>query len=218
MKNIHILPTERPSRLLYDKDDNLLFAPNLGWDMAYGKQHIYITNDEDIKERDYFLYDGRKIRYKSNGTEYHGRDLCHISGNRRYPVSKSKKIILTTDLDLISDCIQAIDDEFLEWFVKNPTCERIEVDKIPDLQSYNEKTNNCELVYVIIIPKEEPKHQTIEQAAKNYSEIFSLDGGHRSYAGQGFIDGAKSDAARDYWYKKFWEDYESKFKNQTNEQ
>lgn len=33
--------------------------------------------------------------------------------------------------------------------------------------------------------------ETIEDAAEKYSKIFSLDGGHRSYAGQGFIDGAK---------------------------
>jgi hypothetical protein len=36
------------------------------------------------------------------------------------------KIILTTDQDLIKDGVQAIDDEFLEWFVKNPSCEEVE--------------------------------------------------------------------------------------------
>lgn len=88
-------------------------------------QHIYITTDEEIKEGDYFLHDETTIRYKTNGTEYHGGDLCHISGNRRYPVSESKKIILTTDPLL--DGVQKIDDEFLEWFVKNPTCENIPI-------------------------------------------------------------------------------------------
>ena len=42
-----------------------------------------------------------------------------------------KKIILTTDQDLIKDGVQAIEDEFLEWFVKNPSCEKIEVEKAP---------------------------------------------------------------------------------------
>ena len=41
--------------------------------------------------------------------------------------NKCKKIILTTDPDLIKDGVQAIDDEFLEWFVKNPSCESVEV-------------------------------------------------------------------------------------------
>lgn len=34
-----------------------------------------------------------------------------------------KKIILTTDQDLIKDDVQTIDDDFLEWFVKNPSYE-----------------------------------------------------------------------------------------------
>jgi flavorubredoxin len=37
------------------------------------------------------------------------------------------KIILTTDGDLIKDGVQSIDDEFLEWFVENPSCEEVEV-------------------------------------------------------------------------------------------
>jgi hypothetical protein len=39
------------------------------------------------------------------------------------------KIILTTDPNLIKEGVQAIDDEFLEWFVKNPSCEEVEVEK-----------------------------------------------------------------------------------------
>jgi hypothetical protein len=44
-----------------------------------------------------------------------------LNPNRSY----YKKIILTTDQDLIKDGVQAIDDEFLEWFVSNPSCEYI---------------------------------------------------------------------------------------------
>ncbi len=33
-----------------------------------------------------------------------------------------KEILLSTDDLLIKDGVQAIDDEFLEWFVKNPSC------------------------------------------------------------------------------------------------
>jgi hypothetical protein len=59
-----------------------------------------------------------------------------------------KKIILTTDQDLIKDGVQAIDDEFLEWFVKNPSCEFVEINKYayakPNFGNYK-----------IIIPKEE---------------------------------------------------------------
>lgn len=42
------------------------------------------------------------------------------------------------------------------------------------------------------------EQETLEETAENYSKIFSLDGGHRSYAGQGFIDGAKWQTERMY--------------------
>jgi hypothetical protein len=34
---------------------------------------------------------------------------------------------LTTNQDLINDGVQPIEDDFLEWFVKNPSCEFVEV-------------------------------------------------------------------------------------------
>ena len=169
MKNLHLIPTDKPSRLYKRNHDNSFgfstdYFPNIGDTL---NQNIYITSDEEVKEGDYFLYDGTKIRYKSNGTEYHGRDLCHISGNHRYPVSESKKIILTTDQDLIKNGIQAIDDEFLEWFIKNPNCEEVEVvstKTIPALQL----TGNGHCWWKIIIPKEEPKQETIEKDPCNF--------------------------------------------------
>ena len=38
-----------------------------------------------------------------------------------------KEILLSTDIELQKDGVHAIDDEFLEWFVKNPSCEEVEV-------------------------------------------------------------------------------------------
>lgn len=63
------------------------------------------------------------------------------------------KVILTTNKLLIKDGVQSIDDEFLEWFVKNSSCERVEIRYTVD---FNSKA-------VIIIPKEEPKQETIEE-------------------------------------------------------
>ena len=63
-----------------------------------------------------------------------------------------KKIILTTDQSL--DGVQAIDDEFLEWFVKNPSCEGVEV---ADL--WKDGNPSTHFSYQIIIPQEEPKQE-----------------------------------------------------------
>jgi thiol-disulfide isomerase/thioredoxin len=203
-------------------------------------QQIYITTDEEIKEGDFFLYDETTIRYKTNGTEYHGGDLCHISGNRRYPVSESKKIILTTNPLL--DGVQAIDDEFLEWFVKNPSCEEVEVGygwirltetnnegywvSIPNNQFEMQQEeleevecNNCgylmsltedESIYVCYNSEctscyeeyeEEPKQETLEEAAENYAVQYliedeqEIDSVNRK---QSFKAGAKWQAERMY--------------------
>ena len=86
-------------------------------------KNIYITNDEKIKEGD-FVTNGKYISQAINEwwTKFY-------IGN---PELKADywKIILSTDPDLIADGVQAIDNEFLEWFVANPSCERVEVEII----------------------------------------------------------------------------------------
>ena len=138
MKNIHVLPTENSSRLSYNKD-GVLELHRLQW--RKNTQNIYITSDEEIKEGDYYIdftSDGLKIEHFKTKDDWVLVGICD-----------SKKIILTTDQDLIKDGVQAIDDEFLEWFVKNPSCEFIRV----GLEIWNDGNHNP----IIIIPKEEPK-------------------------------------------------------------
>ena len=147
MKNIHILPTDKETRLYlsnYGKELNLASHPKTLYSTG---QNIYITSDEDIKDGDWY--------YDLDLNELH--QYIHSIG---VTFNTLKKIILTTDQNLIKDDVQAIDDEFLEWFVKNPNCEEIEV----NYDSF-EKTGAISVwEYEIIIPKEEPK-----QDAFNYS-------------------------------------------------
>jgi hypothetical protein len=146
MKNIHILSTDQPSRLWIN---NLLQGKlELSKETLIGSntaQHMYIASDEEIKEGDWFITKTNDVVLKVQKPE------------KSYdPIGE--KIILTTDPKLIADGIQAIDDEFLEWFVKNPTCEYVEVKKqyitplgdIVDTCYDNERLN-----YKIIIPQEE---------------------------------------------------------------
>ena len=92
-------------------------------------------------------------------------------------VAKGFKVILTTNKLLIKDGVQKIDDEFLEWFVKNPSCEEVEVDTRPKVSSHFEKgfvIDNPNYMK-IIIPKEEAKHQQeisySEEELKSYGEF-----------------------------------------------
>jgi hypothetical protein len=142
MKNLHLLPTDKPSRLSILNSEKLNFGTEIMSSSNSKPQHIYITSDEEIKEDDY-MYDidgdvGKAI----------GSDMKEFEGN--------KKIILTTDQDLIKDGVQPVDDEFLEWFVKNPSCEEVEVDK-----NWNYPLDKS-WEYKIIIPKEEQKQHLID--------------------------------------------------------
>jgi hypothetical protein len=147
MKNIHVLPTDKLSRLRYNLSNTLVFTKEHYRD--YGKkvnQNIHITNSEEIKEGDYILVFSKVTKcFKVNHNSVFWEDkFSHIKN--------CKKIILTTDPDLIKDGVQPIDDEFLEWFVKNPSCEFVETfysDK--DLKGYWRGIEE----YQIIIPKEE---------------------------------------------------------------
>ena len=129
-----------------------------------GKE-LFITSDEEIKEGDWCI---------NLNSPYKHKELCRIDNQielERYAKkigNNCKKIILTTDQDLIADGVQAIDDEFLEWFVKNPSCEKVEIgegvryeDEWIDNEDGGEIFQHQYCSYKIIIPKEEPKFVTV---------------------------------------------------------
>jgi len=142
MKNIHLLPTDKPSRLFYNKKDSIFTIDNdfenvieEDWFQDY---NIYITSDEEIKEEDWYYLP------RTNSVHKCIEDPTELNSERRLGVAK---IILTTDQDLIKDGVQSIDDDFLEWFVKNPSCEEAEVNK-----RYSDFTVDPFVGYKIIIP------------------------------------------------------------------
>jgi hypothetical protein len=149
MKNVHLIPTDKPSRIFYLADNLHLEMGQLITPKDY--QNIYITSDmEEIKEGDYYIAEFRSL----------DRPIHKHIGEE--PKGDYKKIILTTDPDL--NGVQAIDDEFLEWFVTNPSCEFVEVIKIDVEQPkplYPNGNHKGERVWIeqykIIIPQEEPK-------------------------------------------------------------
>jgi hypothetical protein len=170
MKNIILIPTKG-----LDRNRGVLFADslengklvknfydrNIEWkDCAY--YHIYITDASEIKEGDWVikissLYKGGGIIQKYSFIDTQFEDIIF------------KKIILSTDQDLIKDGVQAINDEFLEWFVENTTCEFVDVIKEMYVPQSNGKISDGRIsheisldpsentlpFYKIIIPKEE---------------------------------------------------------------
>jgi hypothetical protein len=147
MKNLHLLPTTKPS-VLYEFSGQYYYHPIP--QINFRSYHIYITSDEEIKDRNCWVTNGEDIF----------KPLDDYS--LEYANNYWEKIILTTDQDL--DGIQAIPDEFLEWFVKNPSCEYVEIEIKPMFPMYSTFIESIDnppfygnLKRKIIIPQEEPK-------------------------------------------------------------
>ena len=172
MKNIFVTPTDKYSPLVHSTSKygglflSRYYSPMK--EMGDSYQNIYITSDEEIKEGDWVYSETRNKVCKVTGVSKwsHKDDYSIDLDNENYYIHNSygKKIILTTDQDLIKDGVQAIDDEFLEWFVKNPSCESVAVKQELGVclnceWNYDSCPNTEECLkdnYKIIIPQEEP--------------------------------------------------------------
>jgi len=157
MKNIHVIPTSSPSKIFYIAENFHLEKGQLIEPKSY--YNVYITADEEIKEGDWHL------NIVTNKISKYNIGL--LNPNR----SNYKKIILTTDQDLIADGVQAIADTFLEWFVKNPSCEFVEINKEylsntgewKEVLLPSEWEVDTKFRYKIIIPQEEPKQELLPE-------------------------------------------------------
>ena len=183
MKNLHLIATDKPSfgkYLVINKKGELCIwsTDTMGSQITLNPQHIYITSDEEIKEGvdQWYLDKVLNEPYNSGGAQYS---------------SKQNVIILTTDQDLIKDGVQSIDDEFLEWFVKNPSCDYVNVydglfgeDRIWKKQIIIPKEEQKELrrkLFTLIKsleqeePKEEPTQESVFENAKSSLKKYLFD-------------------------------------------
>jgi hypothetical protein len=165
-KNIWLLPTNEPSRLYFNNNDKNLQFCKVDKKSTPLKinQNIYITSDEDITSNCWTFNVATNTLYKTYG----GKGF-----NEKDEKNDWRKIILTTDPKLIADGVQPIPDEFLEWFVKNSSCEFVEVmkeykDGYGNWYNYQDdfKFTGLSIRYKIIIPQEEPKQGTMSEAIK----------------------------------------------------
>ena len=173
MRNLHLIGTDKPSWLIYNELGYGMFTNEFtksDLDLIQAQfQNIYITNDEEIKEGDWFTDDNNSLKrsYK----------LSHVQ------FANPKKIIITDNKDLIKDGVQAIPDEFLEWFIQNQSCERVEVNKM----CYGALTGFSNSGYKIIIPKKEQNKQMYSEedmreafengvASGKYQQEYGLKG------------------------------------------
>jgi hypothetical protein len=148
--NVHILPTQNESRLYYNSQERtyqLCEFPKYHTDIK-STHNLSITSDEEgVYDKDYYLYEGSVFQARP-------RD----EGNFK------NKIILTTDQDLIKNGVQSIPDEFLEWFIKNPSCEEVEIVEGDIINGeYTFGKYHIRRMYYAEESKEEPKQETLEE-------------------------------------------------------
>ena len=199
-RNLWVIPTDKPSRLRITSKGKLILST-----IAVGSkgetQNIYITNDEEIKEGDYYIRLFDSTICKASSQSDHNHYVC-------------ERIILTTNQDLIKDGVQAIDDEFLQWFVKNPNCEEVEVEDINNKWHKEDGSIVSVSVYKIIIPK-------VEHKGKALSEQEVMDNRSSAYD---FIDVDKQETTLEdklkslveQWQKRQEEYVDIAYKNVDN--
>jgi hypothetical protein len=265
-KNIFLLPTKESHLFYHDCIKNYSYKID-----KYNKcketkckhpQNIYITNDEKVEIGEYGLGYAHGIK---NGVGS-GWFLFKHDGSNQAKLNAlctdTKKIIITNDSELITDGVQEISEDFLQWFIKNPSCESVEVKEKQHFEADKSKRidslNGVYYSYKIIIPKEAKQEATLKNleniSSKNidyeFVEIVNdnfwdlIDSNERlkeaaekfyseqsesyenaieptfddsRYLVTGFIDGVKSNIARDYWFEKF-QAYVEETKQETIEE
>jgi hypothetical protein len=126
-----------------------------------GKE-LFITSNEEIKDGDWYISILENEVYKATKETQNIMSVANLIGTTTYK-NTHFKIIITTDQDLIKDGVQSIIDEFLEWFVNNPSCEEIEV--VTHYPTIDDEGDNSlsKQYYTLTIPKEEPKQETTSE-------------------------------------------------------
>ena len=207
MKNVHLLQTEvYPAKLQLDRDYGTLTIfdePCVSNGQDFVGANLYITSNEEIQidEWCFEIYNRESTAVaprfidENNNTWW----LRQINMSVSADDANCKKIILTTDVRLIKDGVQAIDDEFLDWFIKNQKRE------IPIITT----TVNNESHYTTNIGfeswRKEPKQETLEEAAERFFNNTKFRN-YRTF----FCEGAKWQQVRIY-DEKWWSDLSDRF-------
>ena len=165
MKNIFLIPTPNESRLWRDLDSNKLrfdniSTPNSNECTKCSNEYMYITTDSKFV-RDEYITDGIEV-IKATPKLVNAQGLV----DRR----DWKKILMTTDPELIKDGVHPIGEDFLQWFVENPTCIKVEVvyglfnpmGRQVDPNDLGQNHSKCVWKYKIITTKEEQKQHLID--------------------------------------------------------
>ena len=192
-------------------------------------ENIYITNDSYARILNYVVVSCSEINIEEVRivTGYCDEQILFDDSSKIH-MDYCKKIILTTNEELIKNGVQSIDDNFLKWFVKNSSCEVVKVEKHKKpLGIFYHKGDILVDYYKIIIPSKEVinpfelpnvlpddvfNKSLEEDAEKEYPKLIVENPSCNGYNEPNHIDineecrnafmvGVKSDEAKEMWIK-----------------
>jgi hypothetical protein len=171
MKNIHLLLAGESRLSLNRSYRDYAIGTEAGepyWTYSQYKHHMSVT-DASVRPHNMYITNEEKFvrdEYITDGIEVIKATPKLVNAQGLVDRRDWKKIILTTDQALNKDGVWGIEDGFLEWFVKNPTCDYVELKG-----------------YAIILPGEscdcdkmcsecEAKQETPEEAAERTNPVI----------------------------------------------
>jgi hypothetical protein len=226
-KNCWLIPTDKPSKLFFNhikRFEKYQFSkePFINGFTYTSNYHVYITNDSDIKKGDWFIHSshGTTNIYKAKSVV---KESIITTCDNGCWIQFCRKIILSTDEDLIADDIQSIDDDFLQWFINNPSCEdvdieeksTVEIEKELDIfgydiglteNEYDEWLKKGGQLYKIIIPSEKHKQESLEEAVETISDFIKRESKSANES-VGIMKGAKFQMKRMYSLEQISKDF-----------
>lgn len=190
MKNVHLITTDKPSRLVGNAKGFCKTTENFiqnDLDFIFAKfYNIYITDDSEIKEGDWIVI--KNIELNRVSTIKCETENQVLIANFKSDYNIKKKIILTTDQDLINDGIEKIKQEDYALL-------KIELSHTKTLLA------SCEKALEERDRQEQDKNKYSEEEVKNI--IDTIVEKHCTYFEQKIKDGVKLE-----WFEQF-----SKLKN-----
>lgn len=175
MQNLFLITTDRPiSKLQKTKHGNLFLSNEIKSYSDCTNQNIYITSDKEIKESNWCLQVETNEIFKIKEILEKQQVYLDTDGKTHYDNFDPwnvKKIIMTTNSDLIADGVQSIENKFIEWYINNSDCKQIEV-------VYLGKLNKVDS-YELILPKQSNKWKLSNIETAKFIDILKM--GHVYY-------------------------------------
>lgn len=123
-QNMYVIETKSLTDIYKDKGGNIIYSPFTDLPNVTGL-HIYITSDDEINENDWH------INRTMNEVDRASRNLSinHKSdGEFGASIRKQyKKIIFTSNINLISDGVEALGSNFYLWFAENSDLKHVKI-------------------------------------------------------------------------------------------